>query len=406
MVRPKLLSMQFIWLLPSLAFGIYLGLFNGQWLAAAFSVATLVALAASKLIRKPTVVSEDSPVHWGTSRVAVNNRPLSRFSRFWKPETSNLLAKQALAENQARVAQHMANRKLAGSLAAQSCSDHGLSFWAGYQGSALCEIDLVAAGPNALVVGQTGSGKSQFLRLMISSLLAGYSHEKLKLLLFDFKGGATLNEFNLPERSLGLVTDLDGSKVTQQLEQLKELLHEREVALALSRATRIEETQNYCRVLVVVDEVAALLAVRGASEVFEATAARGRSLGVHLVVAGQSVSGLSRALLVNLGLRFALGNFDVIEAAQLGIKTSSIQQVQNHAGEKANGSPNLMARFVGNQGAGSVQFGIVEAFAKRSFSGNQLTKSLLQPDLATKSEDNLHKRNEIQLAFQSSQRNT
>jgi hypothetical protein len=203
-----------------------------------------------------------------------------------------------------------------------------------------------------------------------------------------------------------LVTDLDDSQVAQQLEKLQELLHEREVAMALEGATRIEETSNYCRVLVVVDEVAALLAVRGAAEVLEAAAARGRSLGIHLVVAGQSISGLSRQLMVNLGLRFALGNIDVIEAAQLGIKTSAFQQVGNLSAEKGNVSPNLKAFFVGNQGSGLVHFGIVEAFARRSFLGNQPTKSLFQPDLATKSEEILPKRNEIQLAFQSSQRNT
>ena len=46
-------------------------------------------------------------------------------------------------------------------------------------------------GPHGLCIGATGSGKSEFLRTLVVSMLATHSPAELNLVLVDFKGGAT-----------------------------------------------------------------------------------------------------------------------------------------------------------------------------------------------------------------------
>jgi hypothetical protein len=71
--------------------------------------------------------------------------------------------------------------------------------------------------------------------------------------------------------------------------------------------------------VLVIDELQALLQVSTIQVALEDIAARGRSLGVHLLVSSQSLHGIPRSLLVNLGLRIAVGKPDPIDLAQLGI---------------------------------------------------------------------------------------
>ena len=46
-------------------------------------------------------------------------------------------------------------------------------------------------GPHGLVIGATGSGKSELLRTLVLGLAVTHSPEQLNLVLVDFKGGAT-----------------------------------------------------------------------------------------------------------------------------------------------------------------------------------------------------------------------
>ena len=55
-------------------------------------------------------------------------------------------------------------------------------------------IDLRQDGPHVLVGGTTGSGKSEFLQTLITSLAVANRPDRLAFVLVDYKGGAAFKE--------------------------------------------------------------------------------------------------------------------------------------------------------------------------------------------------------------------
>ncbi|MGO1850124.1 FtsK/SpoIIIE domain-containing protein [Microbacterium sp.] len=170
-------------------------------------------------------------------------------------------------------------------------------------------VDLVHDGPHAVVVGITGSGKSELLTTWIASLASRYDSERVAFLLADFKGGTAFTSLLALPHVTGMITDLDGAGSRRAVESLRAELRRRESVLAAAGATDIgDERVDMPRLVIVVDEFAALLQDHGdLHQVFTDVAARGRALGMHLVLGTQRSSGVLRdALLANCPLRISL----------------------------------------------------------------------------------------------------
>lgn len=187
-------------------------------------------------------------------------------------------------------------------------------------------IDIRQDGPHALIAGTTGSGKSELLQTLIASLALNNRPDELNFVLIDYKGGAAFKDFvNLPH-TVGNVTDLDGHLVERAMQSLSAELRRREQLLASVGAKDIEDftaarergqtRQLLPRLLLVVDEFAALKAelpefVSGIVGI----AQRGRSLGIHLVLATQRPQGsITADILANTNLRIALRMADANES--------------------------------------------------------------------------------------------
>lgn len=169
-------------------------------------------------------------------------------------------------------------------------------------------IDLVADGPHAVVGGTTGSGKSELLVTLVASMAAGAAPTDLSLLLVDFKGGAGFAPVEHLPHVVGVVTDLDGVGALRAVNSLRAEIGRREAVLA---AAGLREHAPECglpRLVIVVDEYAALVdAHPDLHALFGDLAARGRSLGVHLVVGTQRPSASVRdAVLANADIRISL----------------------------------------------------------------------------------------------------
>jgi DNA segregation ATPase FtsK/SpoIIIE, S-DNA-T family len=191
---------------------------------------------------------------------------------------------------------------------------HGLRVVVGVQSGAPFVLDVRQDGPHALVAGTTGAGKSEFLQSLVAGLATMHSPERITFLLVDYKGGAAFKECVELPHTVGLVTDLDRNEVRRALISLNAELHHRELLLQKADAKDLLEMERKGHpdtppsLLIVVDEFAALAKevpefVDGVVDV----ALRGRSLGLHLVLATQRPAGvITGQIRANTNLRVAL----------------------------------------------------------------------------------------------------
>ncbi|MBH0100169.1 AAA family ATPase [Salinibacterium sp. NSLL150] len=169
-------------------------------------------------------------------------------------------------------------------------------------------IDLVVNGPHAIVGGTTGSGKSELLIAWVLAMAAEVSPDDVTFLLVDFKGGSAFAALTQLPHTVGIITDLDETAAARAFASLRAELRYRERALAQAGVRDISELASVPRLVIVVDEFAAMMAdYPQLHALFSDIAARGRSLGVHLILCTQRPSGVVRdALLANADLRISL----------------------------------------------------------------------------------------------------
>jgi S-DNA-T family DNA segregation ATPase FtsK/SpoIIIE len=170
-------------------------------------------------------------------------------------------------------------------------------------------IDLVADGPHAVIGGTTGSGKSELLVSWVLAMACSHPPSAVTFLLVDFKGGSSFDPLRPLPHVVGIVTDLDELAAQRAMLSLRAELRFRERALAAAGARTIDDPAvRLPRLVIVVDEFAAMATgFPELHELFADLAARGRSLGLHLMLCTQRPAGAIRdAVLANAALRVSL----------------------------------------------------------------------------------------------------
>lgn len=323
--------MQWIWYLPSMLIGLSFGISSGYWQLALVSVLMVLMLFGTQAYKnRYPQFDENSVVHISNASVAIGNRVLPRFQFLWKAQWHQLILAAISRESAGDSFGRVLERRQAEGYKVVAVEPGGLVSWIGAGATNELTLDLVIDGPHLIVVGPTGSGKSEFLRLLLTSLRAT---QDFSLALFDYKGGAALEEFAAD--AIGIATDLDHASQLDLYAQLADELARRERLFAGAKCSSIEQYVAFgntlARLVVVVDEfVAALSSGPKALSTIEDIAARGRSLGVHLVAATQSLSGVSRSMLTNLRARVVMASADPIDMVQLGINPGKHSHLAVH----------------------------------------------------------------------------
>ncbi len=166
------------------------------------------------------------------------------------------------------------------------------------------------ATPHWLIGGRTGGGKTVFLLDVLYGLATRYSPEELELYLLDFKEGVSFTEFTpsaideswIPHvRAVGVESDREyGVAVLGALRSelsRRAGLMKRAGATRLARLRELRPDARLPRIVAVVDEFHVLFSgndrlAREAVAHLEELARKGRSYGVHLVLASQTISGV------------------------------------------------------------------------------------------------------------------
>ncbi|MFE9958684.1 FtsK/SpoIIIE domain-containing protein [Micromonospora sp. NPDC005299] len=163
------------------------------------------------------------------------------------------------------------------------------------------------ATPHWLVGGRTGAGKTVFLLDVLYGLAARYSPAELQLFLLDFKEGVSFTEFVPTERdpswlpharAVGIESDREYGVAV--LRELRAELTRRADLLkrhGVSKLADLPPNARPPRIVTVVDEFQVLFAgndalARQAVDLIEELARKGRSYGLHLVLASQSTTGI------------------------------------------------------------------------------------------------------------------
>ncbi|HEU5001252.1 MAG TPA: FtsK/SpoIIIE domain-containing protein [Actinomycetota bacterium] len=185
-------------------------------------------------------------------------------------------------------------------------------------------IDLVADGPHALIGGTSGSGKSELLVALVSGLVSRHSPDRLNLLFVDYKGGAASSVFRDAPHTVGYVTNLNGDLANRALVSLRAELNRRMHLMAgrakdLGEMLATDPDTAPPSLVIVVDEFATLVKevpefVPGIVDI----AQRGRSLGIHLILATQRPSGaVNENILANTNARISLRMIDGAESSSI-----------------------------------------------------------------------------------------
>ncbi len=201
------------------------------------------------------------------------------------------------------------------------------------------ELDLKESaqdgmGPHGLLIGATGSGKSELLRTLVLALAATHSSESLNFVLIDFKGGATFSSLGRLPHTAAVITNLADELplVDRMVDAIDgELVRRQEVLRASGRASVRDHEKARAggaalpplpSLLVICDEFSELLSAKpDFIDLFVQIGRLGRSLGVHLLLASQRLEeGRLRGLDTHLSYRIGLRTFSALESrAVLGV---------------------------------------------------------------------------------------
>ncbi|HWJ10702.1 MAG TPA: type VII secretion protein EccCa [Nocardioides sp.] len=194
-------------------------------------------------------------------------------------------------------------------------------------------------GPHGLVIGATGSGKSEFLRTLVLGLAMTHSPEQLNMVLVDFKGGATFAGMSEMPHVSAVITNL--SQELTLVDRMQDALSGEMVRRqeALREAGNFASIRDYEKartsgdpagaqlpplpsLFIVVDEFSEMLSAKPEFiDLFVAIGRLGRSLGLHLLLASQRLEeGRLRGLESHLSYRIGLRTFSAQESrAVLGV---------------------------------------------------------------------------------------
>jgi S-DNA-T family DNA segregation ATPase FtsK/SpoIIIE len=190
-------------------------------------------------------------------------------------------------------------------------------------------------GPHGLIVGATGSGKSELLRTLITALALTHSPDVLSFVLIDFKGGAAFAPLTELPHVAGLITNLADDVVMIDRVQAALMGEQQRRQQLLRAAGNVDSIREYQRrqaagavgldgqplqplpyLLIIVDEFSELLSGQPEfANLFVQIGRVGRSLGLHLLMATQRLEeGRLRGLDSHLSYRICLRTFSAAES--------------------------------------------------------------------------------------------
>jgi DNA segregation ATPase FtsK/SpoIIIE, S-DNA-T family len=174
---------------------------------------------------------------------------------------------------------------------------------------------------HVLIVGKTGSGKSNLIHIIITSMCMNYSPQEVEVYLVDFKQGVEFKNYadnHLPHARVIAIQ----SEREYGLSVLQGLVAEKNRRGEIFRNKGVEKLDDYRnvsgerlpRILLVIDEFQEFFSeddtlAGQATQLLDNIIRQGRSFGIHVILGSQTLAGgrtLPRSTLDQMGVRIAL----------------------------------------------------------------------------------------------------
>ncbi|WRF04920.1 DNA translocase FtsK [Helicobacter pylori] len=169
---------------------------------------------------------------------------------------------------------------------------------------------------HTLICDHSGSGKSNFLHVLIQNLAFYYNPDEVKLFLLDYKEGVEFNAYTDPILEHARLVSV-ASSVGYGMSFLSWLCKEMQKRAELFKQFKVKDLSDYRkhekmpRLIVVIDEFQVLFSDKSKESVersLNTLLKKGRSYGVHLILATQTMRGadINRSIMAQIANRIAL----------------------------------------------------------------------------------------------------
>ena len=222
---------------------------------------------------------------------------------------------------------------------------------------------------HVLIAGKTGSGKSSLLHTIVSSAVAKYAPSELRLVLLDFKKGVEFQVYSQSELPHADVIGIESEREfgLSSLEYLDQIMQRRGEMFRESGVQDIagwrtaNPGQSMPRILTVVDEFQELFVEddklgQQASMLLDRIVRQGRSFGMHVILASQTLGGaysLPRTTLAQMAVRIALqceGSDAMLILSEENLAAERLrhsgQAIYNEMGGRVEGNQPFQVAFV------------------------------------------------------------
>ncbi|MGX5633794.1 FtsK/SpoIIIE domain-containing protein [Bacillus thuringiensis] len=212
--------------------------------------------------------------------------------------------------------------------------------------------DMVEANtPHLLIAGETGSGKSSMVRVVLSTLIQYMSPDKLHLYLGDLKNSEFhflrrvkhVKEVCMEEIEMKIMLQ----KVWKEIRERRKLMEEYEVD-HIDEYNKLNPDKQKSYILLAIDEVAMLQDEKECMSTIEKISAVGRSLGVFLMLSMQRPDAkvLDGKLKLNMTVRMGFKCDSTINSNIMGTPGSEHLEQSGQMILKLNGLKKVQAPYL------------------------------------------------------------
>lgn len=205
--------------------------------------------------------------------------------------------------------------------------------------------------PHLLIAGETGSGKSSMVRVVLSTLIQCMSSDKLHLYLGDLKNSEFhflrrvqhVKEVCMEEIEMKIMLQ----KVWKEIRERRKLMEEYEVD-HIDEYNKLNPDKQKPYILLAIDEVAMLQDEKECMTNIEKISAVGRALGVFLMLSMQRPDAkvLDGKLKLNMTVRMGFKCADTINSNIMGTPGSEHLEQSGQMILKLNGLKKVQAPFL------------------------------------------------------------